>query len=401
MSENSYKYVIVGGGLAGASSVEGIRKLDKTSSILLVGSEKHLPYNRPPLSKKLWFVQGGIEEIFVYDQEFYDQNMVKLSLGTRIEGISTNEKTVVDNAGKSYGYGKLLFATGGTPRSLSIPGSNLEGICYYRYLDDFQRMRKEASKGKSAVVIGGGFIGSEMAAALNINKLNVTMIFPEPYLCNRVFPDYLGRVVQKCFIEHGVKILSGDRPASFARKREKFITQTTNGKQIESDLLIVGIGIAPNIQIAKEAGLMTGNGIIVNEYLQTSNPDIYGAGDIAFSPYRTLGQQMRVEHWDNALNLGKLAGMNMAGANEPLNYMPYFFSDLFELGYEAVGDINGELETFADWQKENDTGIIYYMKDGRIRGIMLCNVSEKVEEARNLILKNEKVKPESLRGAIR
>ena len=147
--------------------------------------------------------------------------------------------------------------------------------------------------------------------------------------------------------------------------------------------------------------LMTGNGIIVNEYLQTSNPDIYAAGDIAFSPYRTLGQQMRVEHWDNALNLGKLAGMNMAGANEPLNYLPYFFSDLFELGYEAVGDINGELETFADWQKENDTGIIYYMKDGRIRGIMLCNVSEKVEEARNLILKNEKVKPESLRGAIR
>jgi len=240
-----------------------------------------------------------------------------------------------------------------------------------------------------------------MAAALNINKLNVTMIFPELYLCSRVFPDYMGKAVQKRFIEKGLNILSGDKPASFDRKKEKFIIKTTSGKQVESDILIVGIGIMPNIQIAAEAELQTDNGVIVNEYLQTSNFDIYGAGDIAFSSYPSLGRQMRVEHWDNALNQGKLAGRNMAGANEPLNYMPYFFSDLFEFGYEAVGEISAELETFADWQKENDTGVIYYMKYGRIRGIMLCNVSEKTDEARKLILKNDKVKPENLRGAIR
>jgi NADPH-dependent 2,4-dienoyl-CoA reductase/sulfur reductase-like enzyme len=155
------------------------------------------------------------------------------------------------------------------------------------------------------------------------------------------------------------------------------------------------------MELAKSGGLEVGNGIVVNEYLETSSPDIYAAGDDAFFPYRALGQPMRIEHWDNALNQGKWAGRNMAGAHEPFTYQPYFFSDLFEFGYEATGEVDSRLETFADWQKENDTGVIYYQRDGMVRGVMMCNVWDKVETARELIRKGERMTPEKLRGLIR
>ena len=169
---------------------------------------------------------------------------------------------------------------------------------------------------------------------------------------------------------------------------------------MESDIVIVGIGITPEVGVAERAGLKTGNGIVVNEYLQSSDSNIYAAGDNAFFPYQVLGEKMRIEHWDNAVNQGKWAGRNMAGANEPFTYMPYFFSDLFEFGYEAVGEVDSRLETFADWKKENDTGIIYYLKDNKVRGVMMCNVWGKVDAARELIRKQKKLPPEKIRGAI-
>lgn len=400
MPDQSYGYVVVGGGLAGASAVEGIREHDKDGSVLLIAKERHLPYHRPPLSKKLWFGQKRVDEIFVYSEDFYERNSVTVELNTKMTRLDASRKNITDQAGKTIHYDKLLLATGGVPRVLPIPGGSLDGICYYHYLDDYLHTRNAASEGKSAVLIGGGFIGSEIAAALNINKIRVTMIFPAPYLVSRVFPEYLGRAVQQSYLDRGVEILSEDRPVSFARIGEKFLVQTAKGARIESDLLIVGVGIVPETKLAEEAGLQINNGIVVNEYLQTSHPDIYAAGDNAFFPYRALNRQMRVEHWDNALNQGLCAGRNMAGAHEPYTYMPYFFSDLFQFGYEAVGDVNGNLETFADWRKENDTGVIYYLEGERVRGAMMCNVWDKLEVARELIRRGDRVTAGSLRGAI-
>ena len=401
MPEKNYTYIIVGGGLAGASAVQGIRELDKDGSIVLIGGESHLPYDRPPLSKKLWFGQKKVEDIFVYDYTFYEKNAVELVLGRFVASLDTKQKTVADDKGQVYRYRKLLLATGGSPARLSVPGGDLDGISYFRNLDDYLRMRKEAIEGKSATVIGGGFIGSEIAAALNINKINVTMIFPGSYICGRVFPESLAVAVQQNFIKRGVKVLSGDSPALFTRSGSRFVTTTKAFKQIESDIVVVGVGIKPSIELAQGAGLQTGNGITLNEYLQSSDPDVYAAGDNALFPYQALGQQMRLEHWDCALNQGRHAGRNMAGAREPFTYMPYFFSDLFEFGYEAVGEVNAKLEIFADWQKENETGVIYYLKDGKVRGAMMCNVWEKVEAARELIRNGKQASPGSLRGAIR
>ncbi|MGE5300788.1 MAG: NAD(P)/FAD-dependent oxidoreductase [Acidobacteriota bacterium] len=401
MPEHDYAYIIVGGGLAGASAVEGIREIDVSGSVLLIGDEAHLPYHRPPLSKQLWLGKKKVEEIFIHDRQFYEKSNVTLAPGTEVAKIEPGKKTVRSAAGKTYHFGKLLLATGGTPRRLSVPGGDLDGICYYRFLDDYLRMRKDTGEANSAVVVGGGFIGSEIAAALVANKITVTMIFPEPYLCNRVFPGSLGMAIQDSYIGRGVTVMAGDRPQSFEKRGDVFITSTEKGRRIESDLLIVGIGIVPSAALAKEAGLRTDNGIAVDEYLRTSHPDVYAAGDNAVFPYQALGRQMRIEHWDNALNQGKQAGRNMAGAGEAFTYMPYFFSDLFEFGYEAVGEVSAELETFADWQKENDTGVIYYLKDRKVRGVMMCNIWEKVDAARALISKGEQVKPEGLRGLIR
>jgi 3-phenylpropionate/trans-cinnamate dioxygenase ferredoxin reductase subunit len=398
--EDRFTYVIVGGGLTGASAVEGIREVDQEAPILLVGREEHLPYNRPPLTKDLWFGEESVNDIFVNDEAFYDENGVRLALGTVATELDVERKSVTLNTGQVVRFRKLLLATGGIPRKLDIPGGDLEGIYYYRYLDQYQRLRSEASAGRSAVVIGGGFIGSEIAAALNMNDLDVTMVFPESYLVQRIFPAAFGQALQSYYQEKGVRILSGDVPTSIEKHDSQFITHTKNGEELGSNLVVAGIGITPAVELAEQAGLQVDNGIVVNEYLQTSHPDIYAAGDNARFPYIALGKLMRVEHWDNAKDQGEAAGKNMAGRRDKYTHMPYFFSDLFDYGYEAVGEISSELETHTEWQEENVTGVIYYLKDARVRGVMTVNVYGKLDQAREMIRQGEPIKPEALAQAI-
>jgi NADPH-dependent 2,4-dienoyl-CoA reductase/sulfur reductase-like enzyme len=224
-----------------------------------------------------------------------------------------------------------------------------------------------------------------MAAALSVNKLNVTMIYPSGHLCHRVFPEDLGLAMEDIYRSRGTRILKGETPVSFEKKDSGFIIHSSGGETIQSDMVIVGTGIKPAAELAEKAGLTVDDGILVNGYLQTVYPDIYAAGDNAGFPCQALGQQMHMEHWDNALSQGKHAGKNMAGAHEPFTALPYFFSDLFKFGYEAVGEVDSRMETIADWSKPFDTGVIYYTRDGVIRGVMMCNVWGKADEARALI----------------
>lgn len=395
----SYSHIIVGAGLAGTSAVDGIRERDPRSSILLLGAEKDPPYDRPPLSKQLWTGGKTVTEIVLHDEAFYRKNAVDLRLRTEVTQIDSAAHAVSDNQGNTYHYERLLLATGGTPRRLTIPGGDLDGINYYRTLEDYRRLRGGAVAGKSALVIGGGFIGSEMAASLRANELAVTMVFPSSWLVSRVFPEALGRYLTEQYRAKGVDLLTGDEPLSIQRDGSGYVTRTRAGRQIRTDLIVAGIGITPNISLAQSAGLSTGNGVMVNEFLQTSAPDIYAAGDIALFPEAGFGPR-RLEHWDNAVSQGKHAGRNMAGAGEPFTYIPFFFSDLFEFGYEAVGDIDSRLTTFADWQEENRTGVVYYLDGDRLRGAMMCNVWGQVDTARALIQKAQPASAESLRGAI-
>jgi NADPH-dependent 2,4-dienoyl-CoA reductase/sulfur reductase-like enzyme len=399
MPVQSYSYVVVGAGLSGASAVEGIRQVDQRGSILLLGAEKDLPYDRPPLSKQLWTGGKTVAEIVLHDKGFYKMNAVDLRLGMEVTQIDATAHTIRDSQDNAYRYERLLLATGGTPRHLNIPGGESEGISYYRTLHDYRRMRDAAVEGKSVLVIGGGFIGSEIAASLRANNLAVTMLFPSSWLVSRVFPEYLGRYLTEQYRAKGIEILTDDEPVSIYRNGNGYVTRSRAGLEIRRDLIVAGIGITPNLTLARSAGLSTANGVIVNEYLQTSAPDIYAAGDIALFPEAGFGPR-RLEHWDNAVNQGRHAGRNMAGAREPFTYIPFFFSDLFEFGYEAVGDINSRLTTFADWQEENKTGVIYYLDGERLRGAMMCNVWGKVDAARALIQKAQPASAENLRGAI-
>ena len=400
MADQEYKYVIVGGGAAGMSAVEGIRERDGEGSVLMLSCEPHLPYERPPLSKQLWFGKSKVADIYLHDQAFFDRHNVKLALATKIIKLDPARRLVIDTGGTTYQYDKLLLATGVAPRKLAIPGGGMEEIYYFRTLNDYLRIQKQVGTAKSVLVIGGGFIGSELAAALNI-KMEVTWLFPSATLCNRVFPKSLGQDLQRNYQMRGVRVLNSEIPVSISKEKERFVTVTSSGKSIESDLIVAGIGTIPSTSLAQEAGLQIGDGILVNEYLQTSHPDIYAAGDNAFFPYAALGQKMRIEHWDNALSQGKLAGRNMADAQEPFTYQPYFFSDLFEFGYEATGDVNTKLEVFADWEKENVTGVIYYLAESRVRGVLMCNLWNKLEQARELIRTSRRVTAEQLHGLIR
>jgi NADPH-dependent 2,4-dienoyl-CoA reductase/sulfur reductase-like enzyme len=400
MTERFYSYVIIGGGLAGAAAVEGIRERDTAGSILLISAEHDAPYDRPPLSKQLWTGAKQVENIFLHPQAFYTQYGVELKLETDVTELDAAAHIVRERGGGSFRYNKLLLATGGTPRRLTIPGGDLEGLSYYRTLRDYQKMRAAASPGKSAVVIGGGFIGSEMAAALSMNGLAVTMIFPGDRLVSRVFPMELGSALTDYYRSKNITVLGQDVPTAIERNASGYVVHTRAGQHIPADLVIVGVGITPNITLATAAGLKTGNGIIVDEFLRSSHVDVYAAGDIAFFPDPVLGPR-RIEHWDNAITQGKHAGRNMAGANEAFTDMPYFFSDLFEFGYEAVGAVDSRLTTFADWQEPNKTGVIYYVESGRVRGAMMCNVWGKVDAARELIRKGQPVRTEDLRQAIR
>jgi 3-phenylpropionate/trans-cinnamate dioxygenase ferredoxin reductase component len=400
MNPNAYTYIIVGGGLAGASAAAGIREIDPQRSILLIGNENHLPYNRPPLTKKLWTGEKKVEDIFIYDPAFYERAGITVVLGLVVTAVDAAQKTVLCGEGKQFRYEKLLLATGAVPNRLRISGATLDGVCYYRFLDDYLTIKDQAVKGKSALVIGGGFIGSEIAAALAMNNESVTMLFPEAYICHRTLPDPVGRSVQGAYQKHGVRVLSHDSPSSIAKNNGGFITVTEKGKTIKSDLVIAGVGVTPEMNCAKSAGVTVADGIAVNEFLETSNADIYAAGDNALFNHAAFDKPARVEHWDNAMNQGKLAGRNMAGAHEPYTYMPYFFSDLFDFGYEAVGEVDPKLDTFCDWQEENRKGVIYYLRDKKVRGVMMCNVWDKVSAARALLLKGEPMSTADLESAI-
>jgi 3-phenylpropionate/trans-cinnamate dioxygenase ferredoxin reductase subunit len=389
MSENKYSYIIVGGGLAGASAAEGIREIDKNGSILIIGEEPNTPYHRPPLTKGLWTGKKTVQDIFVWKDDFLSRLNIEMKPGTKVVSVNPDAKTVTDSSGGMYGFGKLLLATGGTPKRLPVPGGDLPEVSYYRALEDYLKVSERAKEGKSAVIIGGGFIGTEIAAALALKNLRITMIFPHNRPCFRVFPDYLGMHVLKMYRERGISVLTNDAPAAIEKTDGAVRVLTKNGMTLETDICIAGIGISPETGLARSARLAVADGILVNSFLQTSHPDIYAAGDNAAYPEKTLVKTMRFEHWDNALNQGKQAGKNMAGAQEHYTYMPYFFSDLFDLGYEAVGEIDSRLESRAEWKEKNVKGIVYYLKGTKIHGVLLCNIWDKVDAARAAIRNNE------------
>ncbi|MGZ4999840.1 MAG: NAD(P)/FAD-dependent oxidoreductase [Methylomonas sp.] len=378
----NYKYLIIGGGMTAYAAIDGIRSLDADGSIGLIGSEFFPPYKRPPLSKGLWRTKP-MEKIWYRLEEL----KVSLHLGLTAQSLVATEKTIVDDQGHSYRYDKLLVATGGTPVKLPFGGDD---IIYFRGVNDYLKLRAISEQKQRFAVIGGGFIGSEIAAALAMNGKQVAMIFPEEGIGASLLPHGLNQFLNDYYRGKDVQVLPGRKVTGISRKQELFSVhfQNVDGSDehsIEADAVIAGIGIRPNVALLEQAGFTVDNGIPVDELLRTENPDIFAAGDVARFYNPALDSLIRVEHEDNALMMGKCAGRNMAADATPYQHLPYFYSDLFELGYEAVGNTDAHLETVEDWAEPYQKGVIYYLQQDRVRGVLLWNVWDRVEAARALI----------------
>jgi NADPH-dependent 2,4-dienoyl-CoA reductase/sulfur reductase-like enzyme len=365
------KYLIVGGGMTADAAAKAIREADPEGRIVLVGDEEHPPYARPPLSKALW---SGKEESSIWRGT--EDTGAELRLGHRIVSLDLDAHEARDDAGETYRYEKVLLATGGTARQLPFGG---DGVIYFRTLDDFRRLRELARDGSRATVIGGGFIGSEIAAALASNGAKVTMVFPEDGIGARVFPHALSLAVNDFYREKGVDVRTG----ALVQGIEGTTVVLGDRETVEGDVIVAGLGIEPNVELAREAGLEVGNGIVVDEYGRVGGrDDVFAAGDVARFPLGALGVETRIEHEDHAKSQGRRVGSNMAGSLEPYDHVPFFYSDLFDVGYEAVGELDSRLETVGEVSDLNGKATIWYVdSDRRPRGALLWNTFGKVDEA--------------------
>ncbi len=385
-----FRYLIVGGGMTADAAVRGIRELDSDGVITVLSAEPDAPYARPPLTKALWKGEP-LDSIWKHT----DEHGVDLVLGTRAAKLDIAQKKVRDERGVAHGYDRLLLATGGSPRHL--PGDN-DGVIYFRTIQDYQRVRELADVHKRFVVIGGGFIGSEITAALAMNGCDVTMLFPETGIGARIFPEDLARSINGYYREKGVTVGNGESVRRVVRTGSQFTVETEHGP-VTADAVIAGLGIIPATELASAAGLEVNDGIVVDGQLRTSNHDIFAAGDVARAFAPALGS-MRVEHEDNAVTMGHAAGRAMAGDDTAYTHIPFFYSDLFDLGYEAVGQTDSRMETVADWKEEFKEGVVYYLSDGRVKGVLLWGVFGQVDAARELITDSRPLQREELAGRI-
>jgi len=384
-----YKYLIIGGGMTADSAVQGIRESDPNGTIGLISAEPDMPYNRPPLTKGLWKDQS-LDSIW---RDTKSQG-ADLHLGRRARALRLWSREVTDDRGDTYTYEKLLLATGGRPRQLPFGGDN---IIYYRTAANYRRLRALAESARRFAVIGAGFIGSEIAAALAMNGKEVSLIFRDKSIGRDMFPAPLSEFLDDLYRRKGVELLPHRTVSGLERRGSQVVLACEDGREILTDAVVAGLGITPNTELAQMAGLRVDDGIVVDEFLRTSHPDIFAAGDVAAFYNPALRRRLRVEHEDNANSMGRHAGQNMAAKPRRYLHLPFFYSDLFEFGYEAVGELDSRLPTVADWKEPFKEGVVYYHRDGHIRGVLLWNIFGQVDRARELIAGHRSFKPEELR----
>lgn len=368
----SYQYLIIGGGLAGGRAVDGIRQIDDEGSVALVTQELHRPYERPPLSKKYMRGEVGLDRVYLQDAKAYEAEDVDILTGVRAAHVDPDERMVTLGDGRAVEYEKLLLATGGHAWRLPIPGSDLGNVFTLRTIGDSDRIREAAGEGKHALIMGGSFIGSEVASSLRQLGTQVTMIFPESRLLARVVPVALSDLLFAVYRDEGIEFFPNTVSEGMEGEVEVERVNLDSGEVIDVDLVVMGVGIKLNTELAEKAGLeMTEEGaIVVDEYLRTSDPNIYAAGDIAAWPDPTFDERLRVEHWDVARRQGRRAGRNMAGEEQAYTALPYFFSDLFDLSFEVWGNLSSWDDTVIRGSLGEGSFALYYFDEGQLVGVL-------------------------------
>ncbi len=393
----AYKYVVVGGGMAADAAVRGIRHQDPNGSLFMVSQERFPPYDRPPLSKALWKKGGRVESL--WRGLDYDQMSVDLRLGERAVRIDAAAHELWLAGGAHVHYERLLLATGGAPRELA---GHPVGVTYFRTVEDYFRLRRAMLSGHEAVVVGGGFIGAEMAAALTLAGKHVHLVFPEAGVLSRLLPPRLAAAITEDYAQRGVTVHAGRQVAHIeARDNETWRVITDAGDALDASVVVAGLGIVPRVDLMTAMGVDCPDGIVVDALGATAVEDVYAAGDVANFPSPALGRRMRVEHEDHANRHGECVGANMAGQEQAYDYLPLFYSDLFDLGFEAVGRLDSRLATVEDWVEPEKRGVVFYLEDQHVVGVLAVDLWDRMDAARALIVDRQPVGDGSrLRGRL-
>lgn len=380
------RFVIVGGGLAAATAAEELRERDSVAEIEVFAAEPHNPYIRPPLSKDYLLGKEGRDGVFVRPEHWYRDNKVKLTTGTAVSAIGDHKITL--DGGREVSFDRLLLATGAVPRRLKLPGGDADGIHYLRTIEDSEALKSAmGAGGKQVVFVGSGWIGMELAAAAREFGNEVTIVAPEKVPLGAPLGDELGTVFRKLHEQNGVKFKLGTATTGFEHKGGKVTGVLTDSGTVPADLVVVGIGAAPDVALAEAAGLDVDNGILTDEHLATSRTDIYAAGDVANPYHPVIKQRMRNEHWANAIAGGKVAAASMVGAEAVLDDIPYFYTDQFDLGmeYSGYGALTRDAEVVYRGDLDGREFVAFWLAKDRVVAGMNVNVWDVNEDVQKLI----------------
>ncbi len=404
----SQRFVVVGAGLAAAKAVEELRAAGFAGPLVMFGDEHHLPYERPPLSKGFLLGDAELETVFVHDPDWYDENEVDLRLGTAVTAIDPGAHMVRTGAGEQP-YDRLLLATGSTPRRLPFADASGAPVAYLRTIEDSQRLKGAFVEGSSVLVIGGGWIGLETAAAARTAGAGVTVLESLDLPLLRVLGPEVAKVFADLHREHGVDLRTGVQVSGMDRDGERAVVHLEGGESLTADLVVVGVGVTPNVALAERAGLATDDGVLVDEHLATSDPDVFAIGDIAQAMHPVLGRRIRVEHWDTAAEQGKAVAHSMLGHATSYDRLPYFFTDQYDLGMEYVGSVgpDGYDEVVLRGDTAGRVFTAFWLKDGQVLAGMQVNDWDATEHIRGLVgravpadrLRDEDVTLEQLAGS--
>jgi 3-phenylpropionate/trans-cinnamate dioxygenase ferredoxin reductase component len=378
-------HVIVGASLAGAKAAETLREQGFDGRIVLVGAEKERPYERPPLSKEYLRGEVGREKVYVHPEAFYAEQDIDLRLGETVESLDTRGRELVLDDGERLDYDRVLLATGSEPRRLSIPGADLDGVLYLRSVQDSDALRARLERGGTVVVVGAGWIGAEVAASARQRGLDVTVVEPATLPLERVLGAEVGAIYRDIHTDHGVRMLLGTGVEAFEGTRAVERVRTSDGRELECDFVVVGVGVDPRTRLAAEAGIAVDNGVVVDEHLQASAPGVFAAGDVANAHHPFYGERIRVEHWANALNQGPAVARNMLGQESAYERLPYFFSDQYDVGMEYTGFARSWDRVVFRGDPDTREFIAFWIVDDRVVAGMNVNVWDVTDSIRRLI----------------
>lgn len=387
--------VVVGASLTGGKAVEAVRESGHEGRVVLIGSEPHRPYERPPLSKE--YLRGERDDApWVHEEDWYDRNGVELLTGHTVTAIRPRESRVEFDGGDPVTYDRLLIATGAEPRRIDVPGNGLEGVLYLRDLNSSDALGARIADGARVAVIGAGWIGSEVAASARQKGCEVTVIERADVPLQRVLGSTMGGIYRDIHVDHGVRFLGGTGVGSFEGSNRVERVRTSDGGTVEADLVVVGIGVVPRTALAEQAGIATDDGILVDASLETDLPGVFAAGDVANAWHPFYERRIRVEHWANARRQGAAAGRALAGEEVSYDEIPYFFSDQYDVGMEYVGYADGEDELVIRGDVDGREFIAFWLQDGRIAAGMNVNVWDVSDVIRDLIEARVEIDREAL-----